>query len=127
MEEKRTVLIAEDEPDNREVMRTVVEDIGGYRVLLAEDGEQAIQLIETAFPDLVLIDLLLPRLTGFDVMRRLRANPRTAHIPVVAITALGRSQDKEEALAAGAVDLVEKPFDVDGLLRRIQAAMPGTD
>jgi len=119
MNKKRTVLIAEDEPDNREVIRSVVEDVGGYHALLAEDGEEALRLAETELPDVALLDLLLPGLTGFEVTRRLKANPHTAHIPVIAITALGRSQDRAEALDAGAVGYVEKPFDVDSLLQKI--------
>lgn len=123
MAERRTILIAEDEPDNREVMRSVVEDVGGFRAVLAEDGEQAIELADTEKPDVALLDLLLPRLSGFEVARRLKANPSTAHIPLIAITALGRSRDKMEALEAGAADYVEKPFDVDILLEKIQSVM----
>lgn len=123
MKERMTVLIAEDEPDNREVMRSVVEDVGGYRVLLAEDGEQALLIAEAEVPDVVLLDLLLPRLTGFEVTRRLKSNPRTSHIPVIAITALGRVQDRTEAFRAGAVDYLEKPFDLEVLLQKLKASL----
>ncbi len=121
MDRRLTVLIAEDEPDNREVMRSIVEDVGGHRALLAADGEEALRLAEAELPDVVLLDLVLPRLTGFEVTRRLKANARTAHIPVIAITALGRSQDRSEAYSAGAADYLEKPFDLDALLQKLQA------
>lgn len=121
MDRRLTVLIAEDEPDNREVIRSIVEDVGGHRALLAADGEEALRLAEEELPDVVLLDLVLPRLTGFEVTRRLKANSRTAHIPVIAITALGRWQDRREAYSAGAADYLEKPFDLDALLQKLRA------
>jgi CheY-like chemotaxis protein len=111
----RLVLIAEDEPDNREIMRTVVEDLLGMRAMMASDGETAIRLAATAQPALVLMDLMMPILDGFGAIARLRAEPATANLPIIAVSALGRPTDRQRALDTGATDYINKPFDQEVL------------
>src|SRR5436309_744806 len=100
----RLVLIVEDEPDNREIMKTVIEDMLGLRTLLASDGETALELAATLRPSLILMDLMMPVLDGFETIARLKGNEATAGIPVIAVTALGRASDRQRALEKGADD-----------------------
>lgn len=113
------VLIVEDEPDNREIMRTVIEELLGIPVVMASDGELAIKLASELQPIVILMDLMMPVLDGFEAISRLRREPSTRHIPIVAITALGRPTDRQRALDAGANDYLSKPFDLDFLAETV--------
>ncbi len=115
------VLIVEDEPDNQEIVRAVVEDLVGCSAILAGDGVEALSKAAEESPDLVLLDLMLPRLDGYEVARRLKGEPKTQGIPIIAITALARPKDRARALEAGCDDYVDKPFDLDLLERKIRA------
>src|SRR5947209_11517578 len=96
------VLIAEDEPDNREIMRTVAEEMLGYRVITASDGENAVKLAIELLPSVILMDLMMPVLDGFEAIRQLKSNNATSAIPIIAITALGRTTDRQRAIDIGA-------------------------
>jgi len=109
------VLIVEDEPDNREIMRTVIADLLGIPVVMASDGASAIKLAEELQPMLILMDLMMPVLDGFEAISQLKQDELTAGIPIVAVTALGRPTDRQRALDAGASDYLSKPFDLDVL------------
>ena len=109
------VLIAEDEPDNQVIMQTVIEAAFGADVALAGNGMEVMAQVRAQQPDLVLLDLMMPLLDGFAVARQLKASPDTAHIPIIAISALARPGDREDALAAGCDDFIRKPFDIDDL------------
>ena len=115
----KLVLIVEDEPDNREIIRTVVQDIMGYEAALAADGEVALRAIAARRPDLILMDLMMPVLNGFEAIGALKTQPATAGIPVIAISALSRPRDHQQALDAGADDYISKPFDLDLLAVKI--------
>jgi CheY-like chemotaxis protein len=115
----KLVLIVEDEPDNREIIRTVVEDIMGHEAALAADGESALAAIGERVPDLILMDLMMPVLNGFETIHALKSRPATAGIPVIAISALSRARDQEQAFQAGADDYISKPFDLDLLSAKI--------
>jgi two-component system alkaline phosphatase synthesis response regulator PhoP len=119
-EGERLVLIVEDEPDNREIMRAVVEDILGYRALLAADGEEALRLAGEYRPRLMLMDLMMPVLDGFEAIRKLKAEEGTAGIPIVAVTALSRPVDRQRAVEDGADDYIGKPFDLDSLAEVVE-------
>lgn len=119
------VLIVEDEPDNQEIVRAVVEEMVGARAILAGDGLEAVAMASREKPDLVLLDLMLPRLDGYEVARRLKSDPQTREIPIVAITALARPKDRARALEAGCDDYVDKPFDLDLLERKIRGRLTG--
>lgn len=106
---RRVVLIVDDEPDNREVIATLIGDDLGYETRCAVDGEEALELARS-LPDLILLDLRMAGLSGFEVAERLKADPATAHIPIVAITALADEDDQQAARDAGCVGCLTKPF-----------------
>lgn len=117
---ERLVLIAEDENDNREIMRAVVEDLLGYKALLATNGEEALHLASRHIPDIALVDLMMPVLDGFEAIRRLKADPTTAAMPVIAVTALSRPVDLQRAIEYGADSYLSKPFDLDLMASMIE-------
>jgi len=107
----RTILICEDEPTLRELVRAVLGP--GYRYVEAADGAEALELAASTVPDLVLLDLMLPGTSGFDVLKRIRATPALAATPIVILTAW--THVEPAALAAGADRFVPKPFEPDAL------------
>jgi CheY-like chemotaxis protein len=119
------VLIVEDEHDNREIMRAVVEDLLGYTALLAADGEEALRFAKDHSPRLVLMDLMMPVLDGFEAIRHLKSAHHTAAIPVIAISALSRPVDRQRALEYGADDYLSKPFDLDLLAGMVERYASG--
>ena len=114
----KTIVVAEDNIVNRELIREML-DAWGFRVLEASDGEHAFATIKAERPDLVLMDIQMPREDGFSVLRRLRLNPQLAAIPVVALTAYAMRGDSEKALAAGFNAYITKPIDMPSLRREI--------
>lgn len=114
----RTILLVDDSPVN---LGVVVESLEGhgYDVLVAQDGEEALQRIEVAMPDLVLLDVMMPGMNGFEVCCGLKAHPRTQHIPVIFMTSLNAIEDKVKGFEAGAVDYVTKPLQVDEVRMRV--------
>lgn len=114
------VLIVEDELDNREIMRAVVEEMLGYRALLAADGKEALRLANDRKPNVILIDLMMPVLDGFETIQHLKAQEDTASIPVIAISALSRPVDRQHAVESGVDDYLGKPFDLDDLAEMVQ-------
>jgi CheY-like chemotaxis protein len=116
----RVVLVAEDEEDNREIVRSVVEDLLGYRALLAANGSAAVEVAALRRPGLILMDLMMPVMDGFEAIKQIKANPSTKDIPIVAVTAMGARLDRERALGEGAAEYLVKPFDLDQLVDIIQ-------
>ena len=114
------VLIAEDEPDNQVILQTVVESLVGARSEVVADGLAVLASVARERPRMILLDLMMPRLDGFKVAEQLKADPETASIPIVAISALARPDDREAALAAGCDEFVRKPFELDELERVIR-------
>ncbi len=109
------VLIGEDEPDNQVIMQTVVESLVGARAEVAGNGIDVLRSVSRERPRMILLDLMMPGLDGFEVTRQLKGDPATADIPIVAISALARPDDREAALAAGCDEFVRKPFELDEL------------
>jgi DNA-binding NarL/FixJ family response regulator len=116
------VLIVDDVPDNLAVLHDAL-DAAGYTVLVATDGASALQRAAQAEPDIVLLDALMPGLDGFEVARRLKAGPETAHIPIVFMTGLTDTEHVLAAFEAGGVDYVTKPIRPPEVLARISAQM----
>src|SRR5881398_224432 len=116
---KTTILAADDDP---QLLRLITRNLQleGYDVLAASDGQQALELIENNSPDLVLLDVMMPRMDGFTVCYRVR---EFSSVPIIIITARGQDQDKVRGLDLGADDYLTKPFSVDELLARVRAVL----
>lgn len=117
-----TVLLVDDEPDNVELL---TRRLGrrGFAVVGATSATEAVALAVSAKPDVVLMDLKMPGVDGFEATRRLKADPATAHLPVIALTAHALQEDRDRALAAGAIDYESKPVELDRLVGKIQALL----
>lgn len=116
------ILLVEDNETNRDMLsRRLMRK--GYEVVIAVDGESGLALAETESPDLILMDMSLPILDGWEASRRLKARPTTQHIPVIALTAHAMSSDREKALEAGCDDYDTKPVELDRLLGKIGALL----
>ncbi|NJO43372.1 MAG: response regulator [Cyanobacteria bacterium RU_5_0] len=115
------ILAVDDSPDNLFLVQTILED-SGYEIYLAEDGITALAQIEHSPPDLILLDVMMPGMDGYEVTRRIRRNKKLAHIPILLITAHGKSS-VVEGLDAGADDFIRKPVDVDELLARVRSLL----
>lgn len=119
------ILYVEDNDDNVYVVRNRLTR-AGYDVVVAVDGVQGIAMAREERPDLILMDLSLPELDGWEATRRLKAAPETRHIPVIALSAHAMAGDREQAMAAGCDDFDTKPIDFARLRGKIQAFLPGT-
>ena len=118
------ILLVEDNEMNRDMLsRRLVRH--GYEVALALDGQSGVEMAQTEAPDLVLMDMSLPVLDGWEATRRLKANAVTQHIPVIALTAHAMSSDREKALEAGCDDYDTKPIELPRLLGKIAALLSG--
>ena len=113
-----TVLVVEDNQDNRELIVKALR-VNGYNVLEAVDGEEAIEKAKTEKPDLILMDLFIPKIDGYEVTRILKGNDEFKNIPVIACTAHAMKGDMEDALAAGCDGYIPKPIDVRHLSNQI--------
>lgn len=103
------ILIVEDNPVNLELAKDILEN-HGFDVLSAVNGLEALQTVQNLLPDLILMDLQLPGMSGLTVIETLKADPATAHIPVVAVTAFAMSTDENRARAAGCIGFITKPI-----------------
>ena len=106
-----TVLVVDDEWDIRELLSDIISDLG-LRVIQAGNGEVALKCAQTDLPDLILLDVWMPGFDGFQVLEKLRENPKTRHIPVVLLTAMPPFQGEQEGLESGATHYIHKPWEV---------------
>lgn len=120
--ERHTVLVVEDEDDISELMRFNLEQ-EGFDVITVADGEHALQVVQSASPDLVILDLMLPGIPGIEVCKRLRAQAATARLPVLMVTAKSAETDRVVGLEMGADDYIVKPFSVRELIARVRAVL----
>jgi two-component system cell cycle response regulator DivK len=118
------ILYVEDNDDNIYMLENRLKR-AGFTVLIARDGAQGMAMALAEQPDLILMDLSLPVLDGWEATRRIKAAPETRHIPVIAITANAMTGDKEKAMAAGCDDFDTKPVELPRLLGKIQALAQG--
>ena len=108
--EKKRILVVDDEPQNITVMNEILKS--GYTVIAATDGTTALSIAQSGTaPDLIMLDIMMPGINGYEVLRRLRADPRTAKLPVVFVTAKGEINDKMTGYQRGVSDYVTKPLD----------------
>jgi len=119
----KTILYAEDNEFNRKIVRQALRQTS-YRLIEAPDGETAVTMARDVLPDLILMDVQLPKLSGLDATRRLRADPRTAHIPLVVVTSFALSGDDARAMDAGASAYLAKPYSPRDLLALIRKLLP---
>jgi len=123
---RRRVLVVDDE---RDIVDMIAYNLGrnGYEAVIAYDGNQALEIIDKQAPDLIVLDLMLPGLDGMEVARRLKAEPRTARIPILMLTAKGEETDVVVGLTLGADDYVTKPFSMKVLLARVGTVLRRAD
>ncbi|WP_289141771.1 response regulator [uncultured Brevibacillus sp.] len=115
----RKILLVEDNEMNRDMLsRRLMRK--GYEVIIAVDGQEGVEAAKHELPDLILMDLSLPVLDGWDATRQLKAWPQTKHIPIIALTAHAMASDRETALAAGCDDFDTKPVEWSRLLEKLQ-------
>lgn len=127
-----TVLIVDDEQHIRLLIEQTLEELEdeGVELMTAADGEIALDVVANHHPDLVFLDVQMPRRNGFEVATAIKADPASAHTTVIMLTAKGQAIDREQGLAAGVDAYLTKPFDPDDLLARARAALhlgPGGD
>ena len=117
------ILYVEDNEDNIYVVKNRFTR-AGFTVLVATDGEEGVAMAAAEQPDLILMDLRLPVMDGWEATKRIKAQPATRHIPVIALTAHAMTGDREKALAAGCDDFDTKPVEMSRLLEKVRALLP---
>jgi DNA-binding response OmpR family regulator len=121
---KKVVLVADDDPDILDLVEFRL-DQAGFEVIAAKDGQQALDLATTRNPDLCVLDVMMPRIDGYEVTRRLRAAEATRDLPVILLTARAQEKDVETGFQAGANDYIRKPFSPEELWARVRANVRG--
>jgi two-component system, cell cycle response regulator DivK len=114
------ILCVEDNEDNIYLVKMRLEMIEGFDITVAKDGAEGVNLAATDRPDLILMDLKLPVMDGWEAARRLKADPGTANIPIIALSSHAMTGDRERALAAGCDEFDTKPIDFDRLVQKIR-------
>ena len=120
---KKRILVVEDQEDNRQILRDLLATTD-YEVMEAENGEEALAAVAKDRPDLILMDIQLPILDGYEATRRIKADPALNSIPIIAVTSYALSGDEEKARAAGCNDFVPKPYSPRQLLAKIRQYLP---
>ena len=121
---KYSILVVDDEKPNLNVLHFILRR--DYVVYLAKDGQTALDLAEEYQPDLILLDIILPDLDGYEVITRLKTSERTKDIPVIFITGLNSDKDMEKGLQLGAADYIAKPFSAGIVLGKVRQQISGT-
>jgi CheY-like chemotaxis protein len=114
------ILVAEDEADIRELVAFSLENIGGFQVVKARNGAEAVQVARAEIPDLILMDVRMPRMTGVEACAKLKTIPETKDIPVVFLSAMGQEQEIQQGMDVGATEYVLKPFAPDVLMAKVR-------
>lgn len=119
----RTILVVDDNETNLRLIGAVLRT-RGYKLLQATSGEAALATLAASMPDMVLLDVQMPGLSGLDVIRQIRATPAINHLPVIAITAMAMKGDREAVLAAGFTDYIAKPYRTADVLDAVSLHLP---
>jgi two-component system cell cycle response regulator DivK len=119
----KRILAVDDQEDNRRILRDLLTS-AGYEVIEATTGEDAVAAAETQVPDLILMDIQLPGIDGYEATRRIKANPRLRQIPLIVVTSYALSGDDAKAYSAGANAYVSKPFSPRALLAKVREYLP---
>jgi DNA-binding response OmpR family regulator len=120
MNKKLKILVSEDNPDIRKILVMRLE-INGYDVVQAQDGEEALDKARKELPDLIILDLMMPKISGFEVCRMLKFDDKYKGIPIIILSALDQQADREKAIEGGADAYFIKPFDLELLLNKIKS------
>jgi two-component system, cell cycle response regulator DivK len=123
----RKLLYIEDNEDNLYMLQLYFDVLGGYEIVSATDGAAGLAMAAAERPDLILMDLNLPEIDGWEATRRLKADPATCDIPIIALSAHAMTGDREKALATGCDDFDTKPVEFDRLLAKIEQALTTKD
>ena len=123
MIKQRRILVVEDVEDNRRIIRDLLSSVG-YELIEAVDGAEGVALAQSEKPDLILMDIQLPVVDGYEATRRIRAVPELARVPIIAVTSYALSGDEAKARAAGCDGYVAKPFSPRQLLAKIREHLP---
>jgi two-component system cell cycle response regulator DivK len=121
----KRILVIEDQEDNRRIVRDLLTSVG-YRIIEAVTGEEGVTAAELHVPDLILMDIQLPGIDGYEATRRIKANPALRHIPIIVVTSYALSGDDVKAFEAGCDGYISKPFSPRALLTRIREFLPDT-
>ncbi len=122
MSKSQSVLIVDDEPNILLSLQFLMRK-AGYDVRTAKDGEEALVEISRAAPDLVLLDVMMPKIDGFSICQRIKANPEWKDVRIIMLTARGRDVEREKGLALGADDYITKPFSTKDAITRVEAVL----
>jgi len=116
------ILIADDNVQNVELLEVYLEELD-CDIVKAYDGEETLEVIAREKPDLVLLDIMMPKISGYEICRKLKGDPAAHTLPILMVTALNESSDVERAIQAGADDFISKPIHKDDLIRRVRALL----
>ena len=119
----KRILMVKDHADNRRIVRDLLTSIG-YEVIEAVTGEEGVTMAERQYPDLILMDIQLPVLDGYEATRRIKMNPALRHIPIIAVTSYALSGDDAKAVTAGCDGYIAKPYSPRALLARVREYLP---
>ena len=126
----KRILVVEDQEDNRQILRDLLGN-AGYELIEAENGEEALAAVARQRPDLILMDIQMPVMDGYEATRRIRTNPDLKSVPIIAVTSSALAGDESKALAAGCDGYVSKPYSPRELLAKVRAhlaiSLPGRD
>jgi two-component system, cell cycle response regulator DivK len=120
----KRILMVEDTEDNRQIVRDLIDSIDGYELIEAHDGAAGVAMAGEQKPDLILMDIQLPVLDGYEATRRIKADPALKHIPIIAVTSYALSGDEAKTRAAGCDGYIAKPFSPRQLLAKINEYLP---
>jgi DNA-binding response OmpR family regulator len=116
------IVIAEDEPDIRELIAFTLR-FAGHEVITGNNGQEGYELTKSEHPDLAMFDVRMPKMTGYDACKKIKADPEISHIPVVFLSAKGQESEIEQGISAGAEEYLLKPFAPDQLTERVKAIL----
>ncbi len=119
----KTILLADDEEPVRALVAATIRDDSRYKILEAKDGMEALEIARREKPDIILLDIMMPKMDGFEVCRQLKSDPRTSGISIIMLTALAQNTDKGKAKEVGANGYFAKPFSPTALIKKLEEVL----
>jgi DNA-binding response OmpR family regulator len=116
----KKILIVEDEEDIIELLSAIFDDLGGYGVLCARDGEEALRIAQLNNPDIILLDILLPKLNGYQVCKLIKSDPAMSHTKILMLSGMAQNSDQLKAREVGADGYIAKPFSSSTLVKKVE-------